>query len=75
MSYNVAIGLNVDADDAAAWQWVARAAEEDDESPPAVFHTLIDQLTARYPCICDLDDDVVDEEGVWSDGPLRNNNR
>jgi hypothetical protein len=29
-------------------------------------------LTARYPCLCDLSDDEVDD-GVWSDGPLMNN--
>ena len=33
---------------------------------------LHDALTARYPCICTLPDDRVDEEGVWSDGPLWN---
>ena len=31
-----------------------------------------DRLIARYPCICTLPDDEVDD-GVWSDGPLWNN--
>ena len=39
---------------------------------PQIFHQLIDRLTARYPCICDLPDEQVDD-GAWSDGPLRNN--
>ena len=37
-----------------------------------MFRELHDQLRARYPCICTLSDDRVDEEGVWSDGPLLN---
>ena len=74
MSYNIAIGKPpIPLDDKAAWEWVDEMADVDDDSPPVVFHTLIDVLTERYPCICDLSDDVVDEEGVWSDGPLRNN--
>ena len=50
-----------------------KAADEDEPSPPQVFRNLIDRLTAKHPCICDLDDDVLDSLGVWSDGPLRNN--
>ena len=30
---------------------------------------LVDWLTARYPCICDLPDD--DDSGPWCSGPLR----
>ena len=41
-------------------------------APPPVFRELHDELTARYPCICTLPVDKVDEEGVWSDGPLWN---
>jgi hypothetical protein len=33
---------------------------------------LHDSLTAKYPCICSLSDDEIDD-GVWSDGPLINN--
>jgi hypothetical protein len=39
---------------------------------PPVFRTLHDRLTARYRCICSLPDESVDDEGVWSDGPLWN---
>jgi hypothetical protein len=39
---------------------------------PAVFQTLHDGLTARYPCLSSLPDDQIDD-GVWSDGPLWNN--
>lgn len=74
MSYNVAVASEpIPEEKAEAWSWIGVAAESDDPSPPKIFHDLIDRLTARYPCICDLDDDVVDELGVWSDGPLRNN--
>lgn len=36
------------------------------------FASYHDTLTAKYLCICTLPDDKVDEEGVWSDGPLLN---
>ena len=39
---------------------------------PAEFRELHSRLTSRYPCICDLPNDEVDD-GVWSDGPLINN--
>jgi len=42
---------------------------DEPEPHPEIFHTLIDRLTARYPCICDIPDD--DESSPWSDGPLR----
>jgi hypothetical protein len=74
MSYNVALAREpVPANDAEAWAWIGTAAETPDAAPPQVFHDLVDCLTARHPCICDLADDVVDDLGVWSDGPLRNN--
>ena len=74
MSYNVAIlKPPVPEDDATAWQFLREVAERQPRSEvPQVFHTLIDRLTARYPCICDLPDERVDD-GAWSDGPLRNN--
>lgn len=72
MSYTVAICLPpVPAADAEAWTQVDALIDEEGPVPP-VFHELITRLTARYPCICDLPDDQVDD-GVWSDGPLRNN--
>jgi hypothetical protein len=74
MSYNVAIARPpISANDDVAWTWVGTATQTEDAAPPRVFHELIDRLTARHPCICDLDDDVVDDLGVWSDGPLRDN--
>jgi hypothetical protein len=74
MSYTVVILLQpVPEDDVAAWKFLRELAERSPagEVPPT-FHRLIDQLTARYPCICDLPGDHVDG-AAWSDGPLRNN--
>src|SRR5262245_55787430 len=74
MSYDLSIlRAPVPDDDAAAWKLMYEIAEAQPEGEvPQVFHQLIDRLTKRYPCICDLPDDEVDN-GVWSDGPLRNN--
>lgn len=72
MSYNVAITLpDVPTDDAAAWAELDAAIDAQGPVPP-VFAELLARLTKRYPCICDLPDEQVDD-GVWSDGPLRNN--
>ncbi len=57
--------------DTAAWDELDSMIREAGE-PPAVFRELHDRLTARYPCICTLPDDRVDQDGVWSDGPLWN---
>jgi len=71
MSYNVAICLPpVSSDDEAAWGELQSIIDANG-SVPAEFRELHDRLTARYPCICDLPDDEVDN-GVWSDGPLIN---
>ena len=74
MSYTLVIARPpVPEEDAAAWKAMSDLAErETDGEVPPVFHALIDRLTARYPCICDLPDDQVDD-GAWTDGPLRNN--
>ena len=77
MSYSVTILVPpVPADDARAWDRYRHLQEEDPPqapvSRPEAFQILHDRLTARYPCICDLSDDEVDD-GVWSDGPLINN--
>jgi hypothetical protein len=75
MSYSLLIVESpVPAADAEAWAWIEPRQERDTETGPVpqAYHDLIDQLTARYPCVCDLPDDEVDE-AVWSDGPLRNN--
>ena len=71
MSYNVAICIPpVPEEDDVAWQAVDGMIDSPG-TPPPVFRHLHDLLTARYPCICTLPDDKV-EEGVWSDGPLWN---
>ncbi len=74
MSYDLFIMRPpVPAGEDAAWKAMEEAAEiEPHGEIPDVFHQMIDCLTRRYPCICDLPDDKVDD-GVWSDGPLRNN--
>jgi hypothetical protein len=72
MSYNVAICTPpVPADDAAAWEGIDSLIKAQGDPPP-VFRELHDLLTARYPCICTLSDERVDQDGVWSDGPLWN---
>ena len=72
MSYNVAVVIPpVPAADAEAWAVVDRLIDE--QGPrPAVFQELHDRLTARYPCMCAVPDDEIDDT-VWSDGPLINN--
>ena len=72
MSYNVAICTPpVPADDAAAWEEVDDLINSE-SVPPSVFRLLYDALTARYPCISTLSDDAIDDDVVWSDGPLGN---
>jgi len=73
MSYNVAICIPpVPSDEKAAWGSIDAFTHAEGPTPE-VFKTLHDRLTARYPCICTLPDETVDEEGVWSDGPLWDN--
>jgi hypothetical protein len=72
MSYDVAICTEpVPLKDKEAWQAVDSLIDTKGEKPE-VFKRLHDRLTERYPCICTLSDDRVDEDGVWSDGPLWN---
>jgi hypothetical protein len=71
MSYNVAICTQpIPVSDQEAWQAVDALIDAKGE-PPEVFRELHDRLTTKYPCICTLSDDEVDN-GVWSDGPLWN---
>lgn len=71
MSYNVAIVIPpIASSDKEAWEAVDALIDAEGE-PPEVFGELHDRLTAKYPCICALSDDEVDD-GVWSDGPLWN---
>ena len=72
MSYNVAVCTEpVPSKDEEAWQAVDSLIDAKGE-PPEVFKELHDRLTRRYPCICTLSDERVDDDGVWSDGPLWN---
>ena len=72
MSYNVAVVIPpVSADDAAAWAAVDGLIEQAGPRP-AVFQELHDRLTARYPCMCSVPDEEIDDT-VWSDGPLIDN--
>src|SRR5262245_8593753 len=72
MSYNVAVVIPpVPADDAEAWKAVDALVAHQGQRP-RVFQELHDRLTARYPCMCSVPDDQVDDT-VWSDGPLINN--
>ena len=61
----------IPADDRDAWEQVDELINSKGPPPP-VFRDLYDALTDRYPCICTLPDDRIDEDGVWSDGPLWN---
>ena len=74
MSYNFAILAHPIPDsDQEAWELMDELTERDVDEALPIFHKLVDKLTERHPCICDLSDDEVNELGVWSDGPLRNN--
>ena len=70
VSYNVAVCQSLPEDDEAVWEWFQSVADENVEVAAPIFHELIDRLTVRFPCICDLEDE---DDGVWSDGPLRGN--
>ena len=72
MSFNVAIVIPpIPAGDAEAWAALDGLIKQ--QGPrPAVFQKLHDRLTARYPCMCSVPDDQIDDT-VWSDGPLINN--
>ena len=72
MSYNVVFCQSpISSVDREAWKQMDSLIEQQGDVP-AIFYELISKLTEKYPCICDLSDDEVDD-GVWSDGPLRNN--
>ncbi len=61
--------------DKRAWKWIFSkmdSFEVDQRGPHRVFKRFHRALTARYPCICSLSDEEVDN-GVWADGPLINN--
>ncbi len=75
MSYNVGLLIEfAPFDDALAFEHfnALAKASDIDERPHPTFIAVHKELTDRFPCICDLPEDEVDE-GVWSDGPLLNN--
>ena len=75
MSYSVGIQLGpIPSDPTIAFEQFSGLADalSIDDQPSSTFIAIHDDLTARFPCICDLPDDEIDD-GVWSDGPLINN--
>lgn len=73
MSYTISItGNDVPKDDKLAWKYMEDLYNNDSGKASEEFIELIKKLTEKYPCICDLPDDKIDD-GVWSDGPLVNN--
>ncbi len=75
MSYTVTITRNnISQSDEKAWAELDELYEKEDaqNEQSADFLDLIEKLQSKFPCICDLPDDEVDD-GVWSDGPLSNN--
>ena len=72
VSYNIAVVVPpIPPYDKEAWAEIDGLIRQAGD-PPSVFRELHDARTARYPCICALPEDRVDE-AVWSDGPLWNN--
>lgn len=75
MSYTVGFLIEpASTDGAAAFEYFDELidASNNGEKPHPTFVKIHAELTARFPCICDLPDNKVDD-GVWSDGPLINN--
>jgi hypothetical protein len=73
MSYNVTIlRKDIPADNDAAWTHCDQLLRQETGEQAPDFLDLVEQFKQRFPCICDLPDDLVDD-GVWSDGPLSNN--
>ena len=74
MSYTVGLFLEpAPSNDATAFEEFNALAEASviEEAHPT-FVAVHAELTARFPCICDLPDEEVDD-GVWSDGQLIDN--
>lgn len=73
MSYTVAICCaELPRDDKAAWELANSLAEDSYDAASEKLARIHEELTAMFPCICDLPDEEVDD-GVWSDGPLITN--
>jgi len=73
MSYTVTLTRNtIPEDDQKAWEYLDELYATETHEQSEDFLELIEKFKIKFPCICDLSDDEVDE-GVWSDGPLSNN--
>lgn len=71
MSYTVVICLPpIPIEDKQAWDQVEEVVERKGSIPP-IMHTLLDRLTARYPCPGTLSNGQADQS-VWCEGPLSN---
>src|SRR5262245_44972069 len=70
MSYTFAICNATLPNDYTAAEEEAFRLREEAEPNQSVFSELLDQLTARYPCITDPKRSST-KPGPWSDGPLR----
>lgn len=72
MSITIAIVIPpVSSIDQVAWEQLRETIHAEGE-PAKSLQKLIVELTKKYPCICDLPDNEIDD-GVWSDGPLMRN--
>jgi hypothetical protein len=72
VSFTIAIVIPpISGNDVEAWGALDGLIAQEGPTPP-VFQELHDRLTARYPCMCSVPDDQIDDT-VWSDGPLINN--
>ncbi len=53
------------------WAWVVEKSAQKVDSPNPLYHRLIDRLEMKYPCLCDIDEELWELLGLWKDGPLR----
>ena len=74
MSYSLVFSRLPVPDGEDPWEWINNEIEKykDERGTHPVLKELHDELTSKYPCICDLSDEEIDND-VWSDGPLIDN--
>ncbi len=73
MSYIISITRkNIPNADKEAWKYLDMLKETESNKSATDFIDLINKFLTKYPCICNLTDNEL-EEGVWSDGPLIDN--
>jgi len=56
-----------------AWDIICRLEFEQNHQATSVaspIREFLKRITSRYPDIMDIPDDLVDDLGVWSDGPM-----